>query len=187
MLIKTIPSLYVIDSMPGITLQLERVRQVKVRFSLSKQVNLQIAQKYYVLMYNIEHIGIAVKDASAAVDFFTLLFGIAPYREEIVESEGVRTIFFEVGGVKIELLEALHEQSPIAKFIDKKGEGIHHIALGTPDIENDLSKMQSAGIQLIHETPKEGADNKLISFLHPKSTHGVLIEFCQEKPASTPE
>jgi len=131
-------------------------------------------------MKKIEHIGIAVKDLEISNKVFAALFGKAHYKIEIVESEGVITSFFESGPNKIELLQALNEESPIARFIEKKGEGIHHIAFSVDDIEKELQRLKNEGFELIHKTPKNGADNKLIAFLHPKSTNGVLIELCQE-------
>ena len=132
-------------------------------------------------MFNkIEHLGIAVKDAATSVKLFSSLFNVQPYKEEIVESEHVKTIFFQLGENKIELLEATHEQSAIAKFIEKKGEGIHHIAFDVEDINKEMERLKKEGFVFINESPKKGADNKLIAFLHPKSTNGVLIELCQE-------
>lgn len=133
-------------------------------------------------MNKIEHIGIAVKDINQADQLFEKLFGMPAYKLEAVESEGVKTSFFKVGPNKIELLEATHSNSPIAKFIEKRGEGIHHIAFDVDDIESEISRLKGEGFQMINETPKSGADNKLIAFIHPKSTAGVLIELCQEKP-----
>ncbi len=129
----------------------------------------------------IEHIGIAVKDLESSEKLFQQLLGTPSYKREIVESEGVITSFFLVGNVKIELLAATREDSPIAKFIEKKGEGIHHIAFDTDDIIAELAEKTNLGIQVINETPKSGADNKSIAFLHPKSTNSVLMELCQEK------
>jgi methylmalonyl-CoA/ethylmalonyl-CoA epimerase len=131
-------------------------------------------------MNNIEHIGIAVKDLETSNALFAKLFGKPHYKEESVESEGVNTSFFKVGSNKIELLEASKPDSPIAKFIEKKGEGIHHIAYDVDDIEAELKRLKSEGFIILNETPKKGADNKLVAFLHPKSTNGVLIELCQE-------
>lgn len=128
----------------------------------------------------IEHIGIAVKNANASVALFNSLFQSNPYKTEIVESEQVNTIFYQIGPNKIELLEATSAESTIAKFIDKKGEGIHHIAYEVVDIAVEMERLKKEGFQFIHEQPKKGADNKLIAFLHPKSTNGVLIELCQE-------
>ncbi len=132
-------------------------------------------------MFNkIEHLGIAVKDAKASVELFSKLFQVQPYKTEVVESEHVNTIFFKLGPNKIELLEATSPESTIAKFIEKKGEGIHHIAYDVDDILSEMDRLKKEGFQFIHEQPKHGADNKLIAFLHPKSTNGVLIELCQE-------
>jgi len=131
-------------------------------------------------MEKLEHIGIAVKDIKDANKLFARLLGTEHYKIEEVASEGVRTSFFNVGGVKIELLEATHADSPIARFIDKKGEGIHHLAFEVTDIYESLKKYTELGFQLINPEPKKGADNKLIFFLHPKSANGVLIELCQE-------
>ena len=132
-------------------------------------------------MNKIEHIGIAVKDIEASNELFSKLFNIPPYKNENVESEGVSTSFFQVGPNKIELLEATNPESPIAKFIAKKGEGIHHIAFDVTDIEAEISRLKGEGFIVLNETPKNGADNKLVAFLHPKSSNGVLIELCQEK------
>lgn len=133
-------------------------------------------------MNKIEHIGIAVKDIASSDELFKKLFGRAAYKIEAVKSEGVKTSFFKLGPNKIELLEATAPDSPIAKFIEKKGEGIHHIAFDVDDIEAEIARLKDEGFEMIHNTPKDGADNKLIAFLHPKSTNGVLIELCQEKP-----
>jgi methylmalonyl-CoA/ethylmalonyl-CoA epimerase len=131
-------------------------------------------------MKKIEHIGIAVKDLDASNELFAKLYGKPHYKIEEVASEGVRTSFFEIGPNKIELLEATEENSPIAKFIEKKGEGIHHIAFAVKDIVSEIRRLKSEGFIVLNETPKKGADNKLVAFLHPKSTNGVLIELCQE-------
>jgi len=128
----------------------------------------------------LEHIGIAVKDIEASNKLFETLFNKPAYKMEEVESEGVKTSFFQVGESKIELLQATHDDSPIAKFISKKGEGMHHIAFEVEDIEFEIERLKTEGFTLIHSTPKLGADNKRIAFLHPKSTNGVLIELCQE-------
>ncbi len=133
-----------------------------------------------VSMKKIEHIGIAVKDLELSNELFSKLFGKSPYKTESVESEGVKTSFFEAGPNKIELLEATHPESPIAKFIEKKGEGIHHIAFAVDDIEAEIERLTTNGFIVLNKTPKKGADNKLVVFLHPKSTNGVLIELCQE-------
>ncbi|GAA4273606.1 methylmalonyl-CoA epimerase [Aquimarina gracilis] len=129
----------------------------------------------------IEHLGIAVKDIDAANTLYEKLLGVAPYKQEEVKSEAVITSFFKVGESKIELLASTREDGPIGKFIAKKGEGIHHIAFDVDDIEKELDRLEKEGFQIINKTPKSGADNKLVAFLHPKSTNGVLIELCQEK------
>jgi methylmalonyl-CoA/ethylmalonyl-CoA epimerase len=131
-------------------------------------------------MNNIEHIGIAVKNLKDSNALFAKLFGKPHYKEESVVSEGVNTSFFKVGSNKIELLEATNPESPIAKFLDKKGEGIHHIAFDVDDIETEIKRLKNEGFIVLNETPKRGADNKLVAFLHPKSSNGVLIELCQE-------
>lgn len=131
-------------------------------------------------MKKIEHIGIAVKDLDISNALFEKLFGAPAYKSEIVESEGVTTSFFLSGPNKIELLAATHPDSSIAKFIEKKGEGIHHIAFDVEDIVSEIARLKQQGFVVLNETPKKGADNKLVAFLHPKSTHGVLIELCQE-------
>ncbi len=130
-------------------------------------------------MKNVEHIGIAVKSLEASNELFSKLLNRQPYKQESVESEGVNTSFFQNGETKIELLEATNPDSPIAKFIEKKGEGIHHIAFEVEDIIAEMERMKSEGFILLNETPKRGADNKLVCFLHPKGTNGVLIELCQ--------
>jgi methylmalonyl-CoA/ethylmalonyl-CoA epimerase len=131
-------------------------------------------------MKKIEHIGIAVKSIADSNLVFEKLFGLPAYKEEVVESEGVKTSFFKMGPNKIELLEATNDESPIAKFIDKKGEGIHHIAFDVEDIYLEVERLKKEGFIVLNETPKKGADNKWVVFLHPKSTNGVLIELCQE-------
>lgn len=132
-------------------------------------------------MNKIEHIGIAVKDLETSNTLFEQLLGVPPYKQESVASEGVTTSFFKAGPNKIELLEASTEDSPIAKFLEKKGEGIHHIAFSVDDIESEIERLKGEGFRMIHEKPKAGADNKLIAFLHPKGTNGVLVELCQER------
>lgn len=132
-------------------------------------------------MNKIEHIGIAVRNLEEAILIYTELLGTECYKTEAVESEGVKTAFFQVGDSKIELLEASNEASPIAKFIEKKGEGIHHIAFDVTDIKQSMEELASKGFQLLTEQPKNGADNKLVAFIHPKSSNGVLVELCQEK------
>ncbi|MBW7676145.1 methylmalonyl-CoA epimerase [Chryseobacterium chendengshani] len=130
----------------------------------------------------LEHIGIAVKTLGLSDELFTKLLGKKSYKNETVEREGVTTSFYSTGESKIELLEATSPESPISKFIEKKGEGIHHLAFGVENIRNEIERLKKEGFQFISEEPKEGADNKLVVFLHPKSTNGVLIELCQEKP-----
>ncbi len=132
-------------------------------------------------MIKIEHIGIAVKDLEVSNKIFEDILGTSSYKMERVESEGVSTSFFKVGPNKIELLEASDPSSPIAKFLDKKGEGIHHIAFAVDNIEDEIKRLVSLGYRLINETAKKGADNKRIAFLHPKSSNGVLIELCQDE------
>ena len=131
-------------------------------------------------MNKIEHIGIAVKNLEESNSLFAKLLGKPHYKTESVTSEGVNTSFFKVGDNKIELLEATNENSPIAKFISKKGEGVHHIAFDVTDIEQEIKRLQDEGFVVLNEKPKKGADNKLVAFLHPKSTNGTLIELCQE-------
>lgn len=132
------------------------------------------------MMNKIEHIGIAVKDLEVSNLLFEKLFGAPAYKSEAVESEGVLTSFFQNGPNKIELLAATNPESPIAKFLEKKGEGIHHIAFDVTDIVAEVARLKNEGFVVLNETPKKGADNKLVVFLHPKSTNGVLIELCQE-------
>lgn len=139
-----------------------------------------ISQQYTFM--KIEHLGIAVKSLQNSDPLFEKLLGISNYKQEKVEREGVLTSFYQVGESKIELLEASNPESPISKFIEKKGEGIHHIAFGVEDIKTEIERLKKEGFQFISEEPKEGADNKLVVFLHPKSTNGVLVELCQEKP-----
>lgn len=130
---------------------------------------------------NVEHIGIAVKNIADSNSLFSKLFNIEPYKQEAVESEGVTTSFFKINETKIELLEATNPESAIAKFIEKKGEGIHHLAFEVDDIEAEMERLKAEGFVLLNEQPKNGADNKLVCFLHPKGTNGVLIELCQER------
>lgn len=132
-------------------------------------------------MNKIEHIGIAVKDLEKSNVLFSALFGVGPYKTEVVESENVKTSFFKSGPNKIELLEGMTSESVITRFVEKKGEGIHHIAFDVDDILSEMNRLKALGFKLLNEVPKEGADNKLICFLHPKDTNGVLIELCQEK------
>ena len=129
----------------------------------------------------LEHIGIAVKSLGVSDELFEKLLGKSSYKNETVEREGVTTSFYKTGDSKIELLEASNAESPIAKFIEKKGEGIHHLAFGVENIFAEIDRLKKEGFQFISEEPKDGADNKLVAFLHPKSTNGVLVEICQEK------
>lgn len=133
------------------------------------------------MLRKIEHLGIAVNSIEASLKIFETLLGTACYKIEDVQSEGVKTAFLQIGESKIELLEATNPDSPIAKFIEKKGGGIHHIAFDVEDIEVEITRLTDEGFELIHKSPKDGADNKLIAFLHPKSTASVLVELCQEK------
>lgn len=130
-------------------------------------------------MQKIEHIGIAVKDLEASNDLFAKLLGKPHYKIEEVASEKVKTSFFQTGENKVELLEATDPESPIAKFIEKRGEGIHHIAFEVADIHAEMERLQNEGFRLLNAAPKRGADNKLVCFLHPKSSNGVLVELCQ--------
>lgn len=131
-------------------------------------------------MNKIEHIGIAVKDLNSANELYSKILGVAHYKTEEVASEGVVTSFFRTGESKIELLEGIGQDNPISKFIQKRGEGIHHIAFDVSDIEAEMSRLAKEGFQLLNDRPRKGADNKLVCFLHPKTTNGVLIELCQE-------
>ncbi len=131
-------------------------------------------------MKKIEHIGIAVKNMEAATAMYSVLLNTKPYKNEVVDSEGVCTTFFRMGESKIELLAATNDESPIAKFLEKRGEGIHHIAFDVTDIDAEISRLQAEGFELINKTSKPGADNKMIAFLHPKCTGGVLVELCME-------
>ncbi|MBF8963097.1 methylmalonyl-CoA epimerase [Pontibacter sp. FD36] len=131
-------------------------------------------------MVNVEHIGIAVKNFSEANALYFKLLGVEPYKTEFVESEAVNTSFFKVGGTKIELLEGTTPDSAISKFIEKRGEGIHHIAFEVEDILAEMERLKGEGFILLNETPKKGADNKLVCFVHPKSANGVLVELTQE-------
>ena len=132
-------------------------------------------------MNKIEHLGIAVKDLEASIKVYEALLNTTCYKKEGVASEGVMTAFFKTGENKIELLEASNPDSAIAKFIEKRGEGIHHIAFDVDDIHAEMKRLSEAGFTLLNAEPKEGADNKLICFVHPKNTNGVLIELCQER------
>jgi len=132
-------------------------------------------------MNKIEHIGIAVKNIDAANETYEKLLGVKPYKTETVESEGVSTSFFQCGDSKIELLEATRDDSPIAKYIEKRGEGIHHIAFAVDDIKAEIERLKREGFIVLNETPKKGADNKWVAFLHPKKANGVLVELCQDR------
>ncbi len=133
------------------------------------------------MITNIDHLGIAVNNLKESIKYYEKALGLHCHGQEVVESQKVKTAFFEVGDVHIELLEPTSPDSPIAKFLEKNGEGIHHVAFATDEIEGQLKQASEAGVRLIHEVPIDGAANKLVAFLHPKSTHGVLTEFCQSK------
>lgn len=135
-------------------------------------------------MYKIEHIGIAVRSLEAGNRLYEQLLNAAPYKEERVEDQGVITSFFRAGEGKVELLQATSESSPIHQFIERKGEGIHHIAFEVPDILAEMQRLDELGFQLIQKHPVRGADNKLVCFIHPKSANGVLVELCQSIPPS---
>ena len=132
------------------------------------------------MIKKIEHIGIAVEDLGKSEALFEKLLGVKPYKKENVQTEGVTTSFFKIADQKLELLHAISENSPIKKFIDKRNEGVHHIALHVDSIKNEVDRLESLGFEFISTTPKKGADNKMIVFLHPKTTNGVLIELCEE-------
>ncbi|MFP4165989.1 MAG: methylmalonyl-CoA epimerase [Opitutales bacterium] len=136
------------------------------------------------MIQQIDHIGIAVRDLDVASEYYERALGLSCEGREEVPSQKVKTAFFKTGGVHIELLEPMGEDSPIAKFLEKSGEGIHHIAFRVDDVEAQLKHASDAGVRLIHEVPVDGASDKLVAFLHPKSTHGVLTEFCQPKHES---
>lgn len=129
---------------------------------------------------NVEHIGIAVKDLAQAEEMYSRLFNILPYKRETVASESVSTSFFQINQTKIELLESTSDDGVIAKFIERRGEGFHHMAYEVDDIVAEMARLKEEGFILLNETPKRGADNKLVCFLHPKTTNGLLIELCQE-------
>lgn len=135
------------------------------------------------MLRKIEHLGIAVKSIEESLRTFEVLLGSSCYKIEEVQSEGVKTAFLQIGESKIELLEATNADSAIAKYLEKRGQGIHHIAFDVENIDKEITRLTEAGFQLIHQSPKDGADNKLIAFLHPKSTEGILVELCQEKTA----
>lgn len=132
-------------------------------------------------MLKVEHIGLAVRSFTEAIPLFEQLLSTPCYKTETVATEQVNTAFFQVGETKIELLESTGPDGVIARFIEKKGEGMHHIAFEVADIEAEMTRLKNAGFQLLNETPKKGADNKLVCFLHPKGTNGVLVELCQER------
>ena len=131
------------------------------------------------MLTNLEHVGVAVRDLEAATALYTALLGQAPYKREQVASEAVDTVFFQVGGSKIELLAATSPDSAISVFLSKKPEGMHHVAFEVTDIRAEMARLQQAGFVLLNEEPKPGADNKLVCFVHPKSANGVLVELCQ--------
>ena len=133
------------------------------------------------MMRKIEHIGIAVADLEKSNELFTRLLGKAHYKTESVEGEGVETSFFQVGETKVELLQASRPDSPIPKYLEKKSEGVHHIAFDVEDIHAEVKRLKAAGFEILNETPKQGADNKIVVFLHPRSTNGVLVELCQNQ------
>lgn len=133
------------------------------------------------MIKKIEHLGIAVKDLNISIPIYEKLFQTPCYKTESVESEGVKTAFFQIGESKIELLEASSPESPIAKFLEKRGAGFHHVAFEVDDIDAEIERLSIEGFQLIHASPKNGADNKRIAFLHPKSSDGLLVELCMEK------
>ncbi len=135
---------------------------------------------YLNVMYDIEHIGIAVKSLENSGNIYSKLLGVEPYKKEVVDTEEVITEFYRAGNQKIELLQATSANSAISKFIDKRGEGIHHIAFKVEDILKEMARLRAEGFVLINDLPKKGADNKLVCFVHPKGTSGVLIELCQE-------
>ena len=150
-------------------------------FMPSSEQSYPISQTLITMMNKIEHIGIAVNNLQDAIETYEKLLGTVCCKQEEVASEGVKTAFFQVGESKIELLQATNDNSPIAKFITKKGEGIHHIAFDVTDINASMNELSQNGFHLLNEHPKSGADNKLVAFLHPKSSNGVLVELCQEK------
>ena len=131
------------------------------------------------MLLNLEHLGLAVQDLAAATALYTKLLGVAPYKTEHVASEAVDTVFFQIGGSKIELLAATSPESAIARYLEKKPEGIHHVAFEVDDIMAEMARLRGEGFQLLNEAPKRGADNKLVCFVHPKSAGGVLVELCE--------
>lgn len=132
-------------------------------------------------MYTTEHIGIAVHSLEKSLPLFEALLDTACYKTERVEHEGVNTAFLRAGSTKVELLEACHDEGPVARFLRQRGEGLHHIAFEVGDIRAEMARLAAAGFELLQEEPREGADNKLVCFLHPKSTGGVLVELCQDR------
>jgi methylmalonyl-CoA/ethylmalonyl-CoA epimerase len=136
---------------------------------------------FLIMIRKIEHLGIAVKNIEESMAMYESLLGTSCYKTEIIESEAVRTAFFQIGDSKIELLESTDPSSAIAKFLEKKGQGFHHVAFDVENIDEEIIRLKENGFQLIHEVAKHGADNKRIAFLHPKSTDGLLVELCQEK------
>jgi methylmalonyl-CoA/ethylmalonyl-CoA epimerase len=164
---------------------MKTLKKKNTQYLVFSQVWEKITCCNFALMFGkIEHLGIAVKDIAASNELFTKLLGVPPYKEEKVESESVLTSFFRTGENKIELLQATSAESAVAKFIEKRGEGIHHIAFDVKDIYAEIIRLKKEGFEMIHQEPKKGADNKLIAFLHPKGTNGVLIELCQELPGN---
>lgn len=152
------------------------------KFDVRKTYCKYVAIKTKTLMITkLDHLGIAVHSLEASIKYYEEALGLRCHGQEEVASQKVKTAFFETGDVHIELLEPTSPDSPIAKFLEKNGEGIHHVAFATDDIEGQLKKASDAGVRLIHEVPFEGAANKLVAFLHPKSTHSVLTELCQNK------
>jgi methylmalonyl-CoA/ethylmalonyl-CoA epimerase len=131
-------------------------------------------------MLKIEHIGIAVKSLAESNLVFQKLLGVEPYKQEIVPSEGVKTSFFQIGSTKIELLEGITEESPIKRFLEKRSQGVHHLAFEVADIFEEVERLKEEGFEILNDVPKKGADNKMVVFLHPRSTNGVLVELCQE-------
>ena len=160
-------------------------KAVRMSFQFPLKYHLFLAKDISVFgtisMKKIEHIGVAVADIEKAEKIFSTIFQQAPYKSEEVVSESVQTTFFKVGESKLELLSATNNNSPIAKFLSKNKKGMHHIAFAVEDIEKEMKRLSNEGIRLLSDSPKEGADNKLICFLHPKDTCGVLIELCQEQ------
>lgn len=136
------------------------------------------------MITKVDHLGIAVRNLEEVLEYYEKTLGLTCERIEVVESQKVRTAFLAAGETHVELLEPTAEDSPIAKFLERNGEGIHHVAFGTDDITGQLAMASDAGARLIHEVPIEGAGDKLVAFLHPKSTHGVLTEFCAPKPGT---